>query len=123
MPTHDHLADPNVECTPYNYPPVSNALNLFPPIWGPASIVLGDTAAGAKWASIQGSVPDIPPKVRAWNIHFMGRQNAAAHAFIFVWFLGDAERRLQRRELPVKRSRLLVDVLQMHDSEGAGAGA
>ena len=68
-------------------------------------------------------MPDIPPKVRVWNMHFMWRQNAATHAFIFVLSLGDAERRLQRRELPVERSRLLVDVLQMHDAEGAWVGA
>ncbi|KAF9475385.1 glycoside hydrolase/deacetylase [Pholiota conissans] len=56
------VTDPNQECTPYGYPLVSSALATFPPVWEPATIVAGDTAAMAKWNSIQGSVPNIAPK-------------------------------------------------------------
>ncbi|KAF8968143.1 carbohydrate esterase family 4 protein [Flammula alnicola] len=54
--------DPNAECVPYGYPPITNALASFPPIWQPATIVQGDTAAMAKWSAIQPNVPNIPPK-------------------------------------------------------------
>lgn len=55
--------DPNVECQPYLYSPVASSLGSFPGIWNGATIVEGDNNALAKWASIQPSVPDIPPKV------------------------------------------------------------
>ncbi|KAF8174268.1 carbohydrate esterase family 4 protein [Pholiota molesta] len=56
------ITDPSEECTSYGYTPVTNALPNFPTIGSPATIVPGDTAAMAKWASIQGSVPNIAPK-------------------------------------------------------------
>lgn len=56
------ISDPAAECTVYGYQPVTNALASFPPIWKNASILPTDTTAAAKWASIQGSVPNIAPK-------------------------------------------------------------
>jgi len=58
------IKDPNLECQPYSYPPVSNSLASFPPIWQPATILPNDAAAMNLWNSIAGSVPSstIPVK-------------------------------------------------------------
>ncbi|KAF9473035.1 carbohydrate esterase family 4 protein [Pholiota conissans] len=56
------ITDPDAECTPYGFPLVSNALPTFPTPWTPATILPGDSAAMAKWNSIQGSIPNIAPK-------------------------------------------------------------
>ncbi|KDR66886.1 hypothetical protein GALMADRAFT_161844 [Galerina marginata CBS 339.88] len=55
-------AYPKKECEPYNFQPVTDALASFPIIWQPATIVPEDSNAQAKWAAIQPSVPNIPPK-------------------------------------------------------------
>lgn len=57
------IADPNVECSAYSYPPVSSRISSFPPIWQIASILPSDTNAQSKWAGIQPNVPNIPTKV------------------------------------------------------------
>ncbi|KIK61470.1 carbohydrate esterase family 4 protein [Collybiopsis luxurians FD-317 M1] len=55
-------AYPTVECTAYGWPAVTNALNEFPPIWQPATILANDTDAVNSWANISKSVPtDIIP--------------------------------------------------------------
>ncbi|KAI6030088.1 hypothetical protein EDC04DRAFT_2898619 [Pisolithus marmoratus] len=56
------ITDPNVECTYYDYPPVTQAENQFPAPWTLATILSGDTAAQNKYNSIQGQIPNIPPK-------------------------------------------------------------
>lgn len=57
--------DPTLECTSYNYEPVTQAMSSFPPIWSSASILSDDSAALAMWNSISGSIPtDISVKVR-----------------------------------------------------------
>ncbi|KAI5985733.1 carbohydrate esterase family 4 protein [Pisolithus albus] len=56
------ITDPNVECTPYTYPPVAQAENQFPPTWTVATILPNDTAAQNRYNSIQGQIPNIPPK-------------------------------------------------------------
>ncbi|KAF8546838.1 hypothetical protein OG21DRAFT_1028518 [Imleria badia] len=57
------ITNPNVECTPYYYAPVGQAVaaGKFPPVWTPATIVQGDTNALAKYQSIQSQIPNIPP--------------------------------------------------------------
>lgn len=57
--------DNTTQCNPYYYAPVNSQLSSFPNIWEPASILQGDTNAEAKWDSMKGSVPNIPPKVRS----------------------------------------------------------
>ncbi|KAF9257054.1 glycoside hydrolase/deacetylase, partial [Marasmius fiardii PR-910] len=54
--------DPVQECTPYWYPPSDKYMNKFPPTWGVASIVSGDTEAQNKWNSIKSRVPTTAPK-------------------------------------------------------------
>ena len=57
------IADPVVECTPYYYAPVGQAINDFPPNWQPATLLANDTEGQAKWASISSSIPtNIQPK-------------------------------------------------------------
>ncbi|KAH7907724.1 carbohydrate esterase family 4 protein [Hygrophoropsis aurantiaca] len=56
------FADSNQECVPYYYAPVSNALDNYPEIWEPATIVASDSAAQAKYQSMIGQIPNIPPK-------------------------------------------------------------
>ncbi|KAE9400016.1 carbohydrate esterase family 4 protein [Gymnopus androsaceus JB14] len=57
-------SDPTEECTPYEYAPVTDALNSFPPVWKGASILSSDSAALAMWNSISDSIPtDIAVKV------------------------------------------------------------
>ncbi|KAJ3995355.1 carbohydrate esterase family 4 protein [Lentinula boryana] len=51
------IVDPDQECTPYNYAPVTNQLNSFPQVWGPASILPEDSAALATWNSISATIP------------------------------------------------------------------
>ncbi|KAI6144177.1 carbohydrate esterase family 4 protein [Pisolithus tinctorius] len=53
---------PNIECTPYQYPPVGNAKNNFPLSWTAATILSGDSDAQAKYQSIESLIPNIPPK-------------------------------------------------------------
>ena len=67
------ILDPNAECSPYGYPPVSSVISSFPPIWQIASILPSDTNAQTKWAGIQPSVPNIPTKVHTcrWCRHFL----------------------------------------------------
>ncbi|KAG1850544.1 carbohydrate esterase family 4 protein [Suillus tomentosus] len=57
------ITDPNQECTPYSYAPVTAALaaNKFPPIWTIATILPNDTNAQAKYQSIQSQIPNIQP--------------------------------------------------------------
>ncbi|KAF5327313.1 hypothetical protein D9619_004268 [Psilocybe cf. subviscida] len=57
-------SDPNAECAPYGYAPVTEAVNAgeFPIVWAPATLLPNDANANAKWQSIQGSVPNIAPK-------------------------------------------------------------
>lgn len=66
-----YYIDPNKECEPYYYEPIGKALASFPPIWETASILPGDENALAKFASIQNSIPDIPPKVSLINLFTM----------------------------------------------------
>ncbi|KAG6336206.1 hypothetical protein ID866_2883 [Astraeus odoratus] len=54
--------DPNLECTPYYYPPVGDAKSNFPRTWTLATLVPGDTEAQSKFQSIQGQIPNIAPK-------------------------------------------------------------
>ncbi|KAI6104964.1 carbohydrate esterase family 4 protein [Pisolithus croceorrhizus] len=56
------ITDPNVECAPYNYTPVSQAASQFPLMWTLATILPNDTAAQNLYNSIQGQIPDISPK-------------------------------------------------------------
>ncbi|KIM66438.1 carbohydrate esterase family 4 protein [Scleroderma citrinum Foug A] len=56
------ITDPNLECTPYNYEPVTQAQGLFPPPFTVASILPNDAAAQDRFNSIQGQIPNIPPK-------------------------------------------------------------
>ncbi|KAI6144947.1 carbohydrate esterase family 4 protein [Pisolithus tinctorius] len=56
------ISDPNIECTPYQYPPVGNAKNNFPLSWTAATILSGDSDAQAKYQSIESLIPNIPPK-------------------------------------------------------------
>ncbi|KAI6014584.1 carbohydrate esterase family 4 protein [Pisolithus microcarpus 441] len=56
------ISDPSVECTPYQYPPVTNARNNFPPSWTVATVISGDSEAQAKYQDIESSIPNIPPK-------------------------------------------------------------
>ncbi|KAJ3716638.1 putative chitin deacetylase [Lentinula raphanica] len=51
------ITDPVEECTAYYYAPVSNALDGFPTIWQPATILSNDTEAQSIWANISQSVP------------------------------------------------------------------
>ncbi|KIK60711.1 carbohydrate esterase family 4 protein [Collybiopsis luxurians FD-317 M1] len=51
------ITDPNQECSSYDYPPVSSQIGSFPPQWEKATILANDSAAQAKWASINGSIP------------------------------------------------------------------
>ncbi|KAI9459532.1 carbohydrate esterase family 4 protein [Boletus coccyginus] len=57
------ITDPIEECTPYTYPPVSDAMTAgkFPPIWAVADILANDANALAKYQSIQSKIPNIPP--------------------------------------------------------------
>jgi hypothetical protein len=59
------ITDPSIECQPYYYAPVSNALSDFPTVWTIATILPTDVAGQAAFASIAGSIPDIPPKGQA----------------------------------------------------------
>jgi hypothetical protein len=59
------VTDPSIECQPYYYAPVSNALSDFPTVWTIATILPTDVAGQAAFASIAGSIPDIPPKGQA----------------------------------------------------------
>lgn len=58
------INDPNVECSYYNYPPVSSQVGNFPPNWVQPAVLLPNDAAGqAKWNSIKDSIPtNIPVK-------------------------------------------------------------
>jgi len=57
------LTDPNVECTPYGYGPVTAALVNFPAIWEPIQqIFQNDSVAFNKFVSINSSIPNIAPK-------------------------------------------------------------
>ncbi|KAJ3920274.1 putative chitin deacetylase [Lentinula edodes] len=51
------ITDPVEECTAYYYAPVTDALDGFPTIWQPASILSNDTEALNTWANISQSVP------------------------------------------------------------------
>jgi len=51
------ITDPATECTAYYYAPVTEALDGFPTIWQPASILSNDTAAVTSWANISKTVP------------------------------------------------------------------
>ncbi|KAJ4001878.1 putative chitin deacetylase [Lentinula boryana] len=51
------ITDPVEECTAYYYAPVTDALDGFPTIWQPATIVSNDTEAQSIWANISQSVP------------------------------------------------------------------
>ncbi|KAJ3782635.1 putative chitin deacetylase [Lentinula aff. detonsa] len=51
------ITDPVEECTAYYYAPVTDALDGFPTIWQPATIVSNDTEAQNTWANISQSVP------------------------------------------------------------------
>ena len=57
------IIDPNVECAPYDYAPVDQAVaaGQFPTIWEVASILPNDAAALARYQSIQSQIPNIPP--------------------------------------------------------------
>ncbi|KAJ3709880.1 putative chitin deacetylase [Lentinula guzmanii] len=51
------ITDPVEEFTSYYYAPVTDALDGFPTIWQPATIVSNDTEAQNIWANISQSVP------------------------------------------------------------------
>lgn len=57
MLTWEKKSDPVEECTAYYYAPVTDALDGFPTIWQPASILSNDTEALNTWANISQSVP------------------------------------------------------------------
>ena len=46
----------------YYFAPVSQAINNFPPVWTPATLLANDTLGQAMWANISGRIPNIPPK-------------------------------------------------------------
>ncbi|KAH7905995.1 carbohydrate esterase family 4 protein [Hygrophoropsis aurantiaca] len=56
------ITDPSLECSPYSYAPVSNALSSFPAMYQPATIVASDYAAQEKYQSMIGQIPNIAPK-------------------------------------------------------------
>ncbi|KIK30305.1 carbohydrate esterase family 4 protein [Pisolithus microcarpus 441] len=58
------ILDPTVECAPYQYPPVDDAQGNFPPSWTVATILSNDSDAQARYQSIEGLIPKIPPKGR-----------------------------------------------------------
>lgn len=60
--SESQITDPNLECTPYNYGPINQAQSQFPPPFTVASILPNDAAARDKFNSIQGQIPNIPPK-------------------------------------------------------------
>ena len=62
-----NVTDPNSECTGYYYAPVSQAINNFPPVWTPATLLASDTLGQAVWANISGSIPNIPPKGQIYD--------------------------------------------------------
>ncbi|KAF5346856.1 hypothetical protein D9756_010602 [Leucocoprinus leucothites] len=68
------IADPQIECSPYNYPPVASQSAAFPTIWQPASILPGDSAAQNLWNTIAPSVPGISPKAPQWTTNSAGFQ-------------------------------------------------
>ncbi|KAF8995539.1 carbohydrate esterase family 4 protein [Cyathus striatus] len=50
-------------CSTDDYQPVTSALNSFPPLWSPATILPNDTAARSRWDSISNNIPtNIPLK-------------------------------------------------------------
>jgi hypothetical protein len=46
-----------MECAPYDDPLVDAHLSEFPGIWDPATILVNDSVALAKWKSISSSIP------------------------------------------------------------------
>ncbi|KAF7344373.1 Carbohydrate esterase family 4 protein [Mycena sanguinolenta] len=59
------LTDPTAECAPYNYQPVTDAMNAgqFPPASTPVAGILANDAAGkAKFDSFSANIPNIQPK-------------------------------------------------------------
>ncbi|KAJ7162769.1 carbohydrate esterase family 4 protein [Mycena crocata] len=59
------IQDPAAECTWKPYAPLAdaNATGLFPTVWTPLTAILPNDAAGqAKFASMKGNIPNIPPK-------------------------------------------------------------
>ncbi|KAJ3848360.1 carbohydrate esterase family 4 protein [Lentinula lateritia] len=59
------ITDPDQECTPYDYAPVTNQMNSFPEVWEAAKILSDDSAALAKWNSISANIPtNIPQKTQ-----------------------------------------------------------
>ncbi|KAI9459537.1 carbohydrate esterase family 4 protein [Boletus coccyginus] len=57
------ITDPNVECTPYYFQPVGDAMDAgqYPPLWTVADIIANDVNANAKYQSIQSQILNIPP--------------------------------------------------------------
>ncbi|KAJ7615372.1 carbohydrate esterase family 4 protein [Roridomyces roridus] len=57
------ITDPNAECTPYYYAPVSDHSSDFPAIWQhPEEILSNDSEGQAKFDAMSASIPNIPPK-------------------------------------------------------------
>ncbi|KAJ7611245.1 carbohydrate esterase family 4 protein [Roridomyces roridus] len=57
------ISNPTTECQSYDYPPVTQAMSSFPKIWEYAATILpGDAAGHAKYASFNTSIPKIAPK-------------------------------------------------------------
>ncbi|KAK7441561.1 hypothetical protein VKT23_016554 [Stygiomarasmius scandens] len=56
------ITDGNVECSPYDYPPTSSKLALFPGNWETSKILANDSVAMDLWNSISGHVPNISLK-------------------------------------------------------------
>ncbi|THU99597.1 glycoside hydrolase/deacetylase [Dendrothele bispora CBS 962.96] len=56
------IKDGSVECSPYDYPPTSSKLSLFPGIWKNAKILPNDSVALDLWNSISGKIPNISQK-------------------------------------------------------------
>ncbi|CAK5274878.1 unnamed protein product [Mycena citricolor] len=57
------ISDPVVECSPYSYAPVTNALAQFPTVWSLATALLpSDTEGQTLFKSINSSIPPFPPQ-------------------------------------------------------------
>ena len=57
------VADPNISCQPYSYPPLDAYVNELPTAWEPAKILPNDAEAWAMWYQISPSILNIPPKL------------------------------------------------------------
>ncbi|KAM0786973.1 hypothetical protein ACM66B_002391 [Microbotryomycetes sp. NB124-2] len=74
------IKDGTQECQPYDYPPVSNIVHTYPPIWDIADLSNPniDPEVIALFSKINSSIPNIPPKGSpdgVWNGGYNGGQD------------------------------------------------